>query len=89
MGNVGRYMKNPIEFEDNSSGISGLIYGDGYKLSELLKEEVGNLDNVLFWNELQSLHDANINFEENKLSKRGEKNVNDLVDYIEQNKLDG
>jgi hypothetical protein len=86
---VGRYMKNPIEFEDNSSGISGLIYAEGHKLSELLKEEVNHLDNVLFWMKIQTLHDVDSNFEESKLSVQGEKTVNDLEDYIKQNKLDG
>jgi hypothetical protein len=86
---VGRYMKNPKEFEDNSSAISGLIHGEGHKLSELLKEEVNHLDNVLFWMKIQTLHDVDSNFEESKLSVQGEKTVNDLEDYIKQNKLDG
>jgi len=86
---VGRYMKDPQEFEGPSESISGLVYVEQYVLTDILRDDVKHLDKLWFWKLLQNFHDTESNFEENKLSIKGKEEVKKIKEYIKENKLDG
>jgi hypothetical protein len=79
---VGRYLKDPEEVQKaiyklNSCGEMGvnvLINTFGEKV---FKKKYRNI-NIAFWVSLQDLHDGNIYWNENGLSKAGENKVKDL-----------
>jgi hypothetical protein len=85
---VGRYMCEPQKFTIDNIGemdFSSLL-GD-FNFEDIMKEEVKNLNNILFWEKLQCLHDWSTNWTKYGLKDSGKSKYEELLEFADR--LDG
>lgn len=87
---AGRYMKHPENFTIDKVGECGLddiIYNQGFNFNDIMKEEVNNLNDNVFWEDLQWFHDCSGYWNTKGLSSQGYSKYQELLELADA--LDG